>query len=115
VVSRQWPSIESVTMVVLCGPMGTSYSTPHGMGVNHFFSTVAPRAAKTCGYVAVAHSGKPVKAFVIQCPQCQREAVDVASNARPDWAGSSSKARHAGVTTGHGRRHHGAVWGTTGL
>jgi hypothetical protein len=90
VVSRKWPSIESVTMVVLCGPMGTSYSTPHGMGVNHFFSTAAPRVAKTCGYVAVAHSGKPVKVFVIQCPQCQPEAVDVASNARLDCAGGSS-------------------------
>jgi hypothetical protein len=36
VVSGQRPSLESVTRGVLCGPMSTSYSTPHGMGVNHF-------------------------------------------------------------------------------
>ena len=84
-VARQRPSSESVTMVVLCGPIDTSYSIPHGMGVNHFFSPAAPRAAKTWGYVDLSRGRKPVKAFVIQCPQGQQEAVDAARGFLYSW------------------------------
>jgi len=35
-------------------------------------------------------AANPHRLSMIQYPQCQQEAVDVASSARPDWAGSSS-------------------------
>ena len=62
--------------------MDASYGIPHGMGVNHFFSPAAPRAEQTWGDVDLSRCSKPEKAFVLQCPQCQQEAVDVASGAR---------------------------------
>ena len=70
-------------MVVLCGPMDTSYGIPHSMGVNHFSlrGSASPQKPEV---LPLARGSKSVKAFVVQCPQCQWEAVDVASSARPD-------------------------------